>query len=180
MFFRGSCLLVAAFATEVPPLIAEHLASTNETAGSFVQTKTLPSGRRFVSSGTFRIRPGVDFEWAVHDPFETCFYATQERYIYTNEDERVERPLAELPNFARFDQAAAGDYSLFFEVFDALYKEEGGRFYVRARPKRAELKDFLKQVDAEGVPGEWSLTATFPDSTTFTIEVKTDAKEEQK
>lgn len=172
MFVWNACLLIASFVTEVPPLIAEKLASTNETAGVFTQTKTMPDGRRFVSEGTFRIRPGRDFEWSVHEPFETSFFATPERYIYTNEDERVERKLEDLPHLARFDALAKGDFSPFFEMFDALYKEEGGKFYMRTKPKRRELKSFLKQVDAEGEREAWTLIATFPDGTTFKIEVK--------
>lgn len=176
MFLGCAILLMTGFLSEVPPMVAERLNSTNETQGTFVQTKTMPDGRRFKSKGTYRIRPGKDFEWAVHEPFETCFYSTQEKYVYTNEDERVERALKDLPNFARLSEAATGDYQGFFAAFDALYKEEDGKFFVKAKPKVKELKRFLSRVDAEGEPQDWELTATFPDGTTFKIELKEDGQ----
>lgn len=172
MFLGCIGLLMAGFVTAVPETIAARLNLTNETSGVFTQTKTMPDGRTFKSSGTYRIRPGTDFEWAVHEPFETCFYATTEKYIYTNEDEKVERDLKDMPQFSRFDRVAAGDYAMFFEAFNALYKEEDGRFFVKAKPKARELKRFLEKVEAEGTEEKWELLATFPDGTTFKIEVE--------
>ncbi len=179
MFFGCVVLLTAGFMAEVPPAIEARLNSTNETAGTFVQTKTMPDGKKWVSRGTYRIRPGKDFEWAVHEPFETCFFATPSDYVYTNEDERVERELKDLPYFSRLNKVASGDYTMFFDAFDALYKEEGGRFFMKAKPKAKELKRFLERVDAEGDfvgAKEWELTATFPDGTTFKIELKEDGR----
>ena len=172
MLFGCVGILMAGFVTAVPETIAARLNLTNETAGVFTQTKTMTDGRQLVSTGTYRIRPGKDFEWSVHEPFETCFYATPEKYTYTNEDETVERELKDMPQFSRFDKVAAGDYSMFFEAFDALYKEEDGRFFVKAKPKARELKRFLDKVEAEGTPEKWKLTATFPDGTAFKIEVE--------
>ena len=175
MLIGCACLLIAAgFMSDVPPALSARLDRTNETAGVFTQTKTMPGGQTFVSRGTFRIRPGRDFEWAVHDPFESCFLTSQDRYVYTNEDERVERELKDLPYFSRLGAVAAGDYSMFFDAFDALYKEEGGRFYVKAKPKVRELKAVLRQVEAEGGDGDFSLVATFPDGTTFKIDIQED------
>ena len=176
MLVGCALLLTAGFVTAVPPAIEKKLNATNETAGTFVQTKTMADGRELQSRGTYRIRPGKDFEWAVHEPFETCFWSNQEKYVYTNEDERVERKLEDLPHFAQLGQVATGDYSRFFEAFDALYKEEDGKFFVKAKPKVRELKRFLSQVEAEGTGEAWELKATFPDGTTFKIELKEDGR----
>lgn len=177
MLVGCACLLVAAgFISEVPPALATRLVCTNETTGVFTQTKTMPDKRQFVSRGTFRIRPGRDFEWAVKEPFETCFYSTSQKYVYTNEDERVERELAELPYFSRLGAVMAGDYSLFFSTFDALYKEEDGRFFVKAKPKVRELKAVLRQVEVEGGESGFAIISTFPDGTAFRIDIEEDGK----
>ncbi len=174
MFVWNACLLIAAagFATEVPESIRAKLTSTNETSGVFVQTKTTPDGREYVTRGEYRIRPGVDFTWRTLEPFETCFSASREKYVYSNEDESVERNLADLPGFSRFDALGEGDFSAFFGAFDSLYAEEGGKFYVRSRPKVAELKRVLSRVDAEGVLTNWTLRAELADKTVFSIKFR--------
>lgn len=170
-------LIAASFTTEIPPLIAAKLAATNEISGSFVQTKVSPptataSGRKYVSKGTYRIRPGVDFEWKTREPFETTFYATPTNYVYANEDETVRKALKDLPGFDRIPEGrpplemAKG----FFDAFDALYKEEGGRFFVKAKPKVRDLKRALDRVEAEGTTTNWTLRAIFPNGIAFTIE----------
>ena len=171
MFVWNACLLIAAagFATEVPEPIRAKLTSTNETCGAFVQTKTAADGRSYVTKGTYRIRPGVDFAWRTLEPFETCFTATVDICVYSNEDETVVRKLSDLPGFSRFEGAGSGDFSAFFKAFDALYAEDGGKFYVRAKPKTAELRRVLNRVDAEGTVASWTLRAELADKTVFTV-----------
>ena len=151
MFVWNACLLIAAagFLSEVPDPIRAKLMSTNETYGVFVQTKTATDGKSYVTKGTYCIRPGVDFTWRTLEPFETCFTASTTNYVYSNEDETVVRKLSDLPGFSRFEGVGNGDFSAFFKAFDALYAEEAGKFYVRAKPKTAELKRVLSRVDAE-------------------------------
>ena len=57
MLVRNACVLIAAaaFVTEVPEPFRSRLASTNETSGAFVQTKTTADGRKFVTKGEYRI-----------------------------------------------------------------------------------------------------------------------------
>ena len=174
MFIWNSCILIAAagFITEVPESIRAKIASTNETCGTFVQTKTTPDGNAYVTKGDYRIRPGTDFTWRTLEPFETCFHATLEKYSYSNEDEVVSRPIKDLPGFSRFGDLGNGDFSMFFKTFDSLYAEENGKFYIRSRPKTSELKRFLERVDAEGTVTNWTLRAVFPDNTVFSIEFR--------
>ena len=164
-------LLMASLAiADVPPAIAAKLTATNETHGTFVQTKRLPTGEAYVSRGTYCIRPQVDFTWRTAEPFETLFWADQSIYVYSNEDERVEKPLADLPGFARFAAAGRGDCAEFFQAFDVLYKEDdGATFHVLAKPKDARLKKALARIDADGVVTNWTLRATFPTGVTFEI-----------
>lgn len=180
MFFGCLGLLIAAaFTTEIPPLLKAKLAATNEVMGSFVQTKVTPptagaSGRKYISKGTYRIRPGVDFTWQTRAPFKTTFYATPTNYVYANEDETVRKALRDLPGF---DRVPAGRPPLemakgFFDAFDALYKEEGERFFVKAKPKVRDLKRALERVEAEGTASDWRLRAVFPNGTVFVIEFK--------
>jgi len=170
----NACILIAAagFVTEVPEPIRARLASTNETSGAFVQTKTSADGKSYVTKGTYRIRPGVDFTWRTLEPFETCFTATTTEYVYSNEDETVVRKLSDLPGFSRFEGVGKGDFSAFFKAFDALYAEDDGKFYVRARPKVGELKRVLRRVDAEGSATNLTLRAELADSTVFAVEIR--------
>lgn len=173
MFVWNACLLIAAaFVTEVPEPIRAKLSSTNETSGAFVQTKTAADGRSYVTKGTYRIRPGVDFTWRTLEPFETCFTATTTDCVYSNEDETVARKLSDLPGFSRFKGAGKGDYSAFFKAFDAMYAEEGGKFYVRAKPKVSDLKRVLVRVDAEGTLTNWTLRAELADKTVFAVDLR--------
>ena len=174
MLVRNACLLIAAagFLTEVPEPIRAKLASTNEVRGAFTQTKTAADGKSYVTKGTYEIRPGRDFTWRTLEPFETCFTSTQAKYVYSNEDETVSRPLADLPGFSRFEGFGKGDFSAFFKAFDALYAEEGEKFYVRAKPKVSELKRVLVRVDAEGVLTNWTLRAELADKTIFSVELR--------
>lgn len=167
----GILMLAAGFVTEVPPLIAAKLAVTNETRGTFVQTKTDVSGRAYRTTGTYRIRPGVDFEWRTCEPFETRFYATPTNYVYSNEDETVTRRLSELPQADRFAALGTGDVRVFFKAFDALYKEESGRFFVKAKPKAKDLQRVLKRIDAEGSATNWTLTATFANGASIRLDL---------
>lgn len=173
MFVGYACVLIASgFLTEVPATLRAVLAPTNEVSGAFVQTKTTAGGapRTYVTKGTYRVRPGVDFTWRTLEPFESCFTATATDYVYSNEDERVARRLSDLPGFSRFAGVGAGDFSPFFRAFDALYAEEGGgRFCIRAKPKVADLKRVLAKVDAEGVATNWTLRAELADRTVFTV-----------
>ena len=176
------CLAVliaaAGFQTEVPPLLKAKLTAAEEVRGSFVQTKTSPDGRRYVSRGVYTLRPNVDFEWRTLDPFETRFYATVTNYVYSNEDETVEKPLEKMPGYERFVAAAKGDYSGFFDAFDAKYLEENGKFFVLAKPRDSRLKKVLERVEAEGTVDAFTVRATFPDKTVFEIAVKDDKSAE--
>lgn len=163
--------LAAAFVTDVPPLVRDRLAATNETHGTFVQTKRLATGEEFVSGGTWRIRPGIDFEWRITEPFDALFWADQTKYIYSNEDEKVEKPLEELTGFEHFRDVENGDFSAFFKAFNALYKENEDGFHVLAKPRDARLARFLSRVDADGSPSNWLFRATFPDATTFEVKI---------
>jgi len=174
LFWASVVLTAAGFATEVPETIRAKLAATNEVTGRFVQTKVDGSGREYVMRGSYRIRPGVDFTWRTEDPFETVFTATQSCYSYSNEDCVVSRALSDLPGAGRFAAASAGDVSAFFKAFDALYKEEGGKFYVKAKPKVGELSSVLERVDAEGTVSNWTLSATFPNRTRIAISFRDD------
>lgn len=172
MLFGCLGLLIAAgFVSDVPPLLESKLSTTNETRGAFVQTK-IDGARTYEMHGTYRIRPGVDFEWATTEPFETRFYATPTNYVYSNEDESVARLLKEMPGSEHFAAISRGDPKLFFEAFDALYKEENGRFFVKAKPKVRDLKRVLERVEAEGTVTNWTLTATFPNGVKFKIDFK--------
>lgn len=173
MFFGcfGVLIVAAGFVSEVPPLLAGKLSTTNKTCGTFVQTK-IDKCRTYEMHGTYRIRPGVDFEWVTTDPFETRFYATPTNYVYSNEDESVTRLLKELPGSERFAAISRGDAKAFFEAFDALYKEENGCFFVKAKPKVRDLKRVLERVEAEGTVTNWTLTATFPNGVKFKLDFK--------
>lgn len=178
MFIGCACLLIANFLTEPPRAIVEHLSRTNETHGTFVQTKTLPAGEKFVSRGNFRIRPGKDFEWRVTDPFDSLFWTDRSKCVYSNEDERVERDLADLPQFSRLADVESGDFSAFFKAFDCLYKEDDPGngdvvFHVLAKPRESRLSKVLKKVEADGTLRLWTLKATFPDGTVFSIRFDT-------
>lgn len=168
----GVLMAAGAFATEVPPLVRDRLTATNETHGVFTQTKRLPTGEAFVSRGTWRIRPGRDFEWRITEPFDAVFWADRTRYVYSNEDEKVEKPLEELNGYEYFKDAQNGDFDDFFKVFDALYKEDGSGFHILAKPKDSRISRFLSRVEADGVPTNWLFRATFPDFTSFDIELK--------
>ena len=175
MCVGNACVLIAAlsgFVADVPPPLKARLASTNAVDGTFVQTKTAADGAKYVTRGTYEIRPGTSFTWRTTDPFETCFYATPTNYVYSNEDESVSRRISDLPGHSRFDGFIRGDFSAFFKAFDALYAEEGGRFYVRAKPKVAELRRHLRRVDVEGVATNWTLRAELVDGTSFSFEVR--------
>lgn len=172
MLFGCLGLLIAAgFVKDVPPLLEAKLTTTNETRGAFVQTK-IDGARTYETRGTYRIRPGDDFEWVTTEPFETRFYATPTNYVYSNEDERVARLLADLPGSERFAAISRGDPKAFFDAFDALYKEEDGRFFVKAKPKVRDLRRALERVEAEGTVTNWVLTATFPNGVKFKLEFK--------
>lgn len=172
MFVWNACFLIAAagFITEVPETIRAMLSPTNETSGTFVQTKTTPEGKAYVTKGEFRIRPGVDFTWKTVHPFETSFCATPTNYVYSNEDESVEKKLEDLPGFSRFEGIGKGDFTMFFKAFDSLYTEEDGKFYMRSRPKASDLKRVLSRIDVEGVSTNWTLRAELPDKTVFSIQ----------
>ena len=76
------------------------------------------------------------------------------------------------PAGVRFDGAIAGDFSGFFKAFDAMHAEEGGKFYLRAKPKVSELRRMIKQVDAEGVLTNWTFRAELTDRTVFSVEFR--------
>lgn len=173
MFFGclGVLIASAGFITEIPETLERKLTSTNEVCGTFVQTK-IDHERKYVTTGRYRIRPGVDFEWKTLEPFETTFYATKEEYVYSNEDESVRRKLKDMPNSDRFEAIGRGDYEQFFEAFDALYKEEDGRFFVKAKPKISDLKRVLERIDAEGTITNWTFEATFPNGVRLKLELR--------
>lgn len=175
----GCCTVVraaegsAGFIKEVPELLKARLLATNEFSGAFVQTKTNPDGQAFVSKGTYRVRPGVDFEWRTTDPFDTLFRTDRSTYCYSNEDECVTKPLKELKGFSHFSDVGEGDFSKFLATFDSLYKEDpNGVFHVLSKPTERHLVKFLSRVEADGTVSSWVLKATFPDKTTFKIEFK--------
>lgn len=169
MLFGCSGLLIAAaaFITEIPPQVRSALVCSEDTSGVFVQEKRMCgkdgvlSEKKFTTEGRYRIRPGVDFVWETEKPFKSRFYATTEKYVYSNEDETVERMLADLHVPIDAAALAKGDFSVFFEMFDVLYKEENGRFFLKAKPKPARLKSVLVWVEAEGVKGDWKLSVRF-------------------
>lgn len=172
MLFGCSLLLIAAgFLTEVPDLLRDTVAPKAETTGVFVQTKR-DQVRTYVTRGTYRLRPGEDFEWVTKEPFESRFYATKTNYVYSNEDETVEKALKDLRGGELFATLGEGDLGKLFETFDVLYKEEDGKFFLKAKPKERRLKRALAKVEAEGRPKEWTMTATFPNGVTFTLELK--------
>lgn len=166
-------LIAAGFLTEVPPLLEATIAPTNETTGAFVQTKR-DHGRVYVSRGTYRIRPGVGFEWKTSEPFETTFIATESEYTYSNEDETVTKAISEIRGGELFEAISKRDLSNLFTTFDTLYKEEDGKFFLKAKPKVRSLKRALAQVEAEGCVTNWMMKATFPNGVTFEIELKDD------
>lgn len=170
----GFLIAAATFATEVPPLVRDRLTMTNETHGTFTQTKRLPTGEEFVSRGLWRIRPGIDFEWRITEPFDAVFWADQTKYIYSNEDEKVEKPLKDLMGYENIKDAQNGDFDAFFKAFDALYKEDDTGFHVLAKPRDSRLARFLSRVEADGSPTNWLLRATFPSLTTFDIHITSD------
>ena len=171
----GVLIASAGFVTEVPPSLAARLAPTGETSGTFVQVKRLPDGKAFESRGAYRIRPGVDFSWRTQEPFEALFLATRTEYVYSNEDECVTKPLKDLKGFSHFSEVGAGDFSRFFQTFDARYKEEpDGVFHVLAKPTERHLVKFLSRVEADGVVSNWVLKATFPDKTVFEVRFRDD------
>lgn len=168
----GVLIAATAFVTEVPTLVRERLCATNETHGTFTQTKRLATGEEFESSGFWRIRPGVDFEWRIAEPFDAVFWADQEKYIYSNEDEKVEKPLEELAGYEHFKGAQNGDFDVFFKAFDSLYKEDADGFHVLAKPRDSRLSRFLTRVEADGVVTNWLFRATFPDDTVFEVRIR--------
>ena len=164
-----------AVVSEVPEALRARLMPTNEVVGTF-ETRKRPggTGALLVTRGDFRIRPGADFAWRTREPFETLFWTSRERYVYSNEDERVERPLADLPQASRFAALAAGDFSSALKAFEVRYgAEPGGRFRLAAKPKARELKGRLETVDAEGDPTNLTVRAIFPDRTEFEVELRT-------
>ena len=94
MLLWNTCLLIAA-------VTSSWLLPTNEVSGVFTQTRTADS-REYVSHGTYHLIPGKSFEWVTHDPFETYFFSDRVKYIYTNEDEVVEKKLEDLPMGSMF------------------------------------------------------------------------------
>ena len=172
----GLLIAAAGFLAEVPEELRLKLQPTNEVRGVFVQTKSVRDAagttRDYVTKGTYRLRPGVDFTWRTVEPFETCFCSTPTNYVYSNEDETVTRKLSELPGFSHFAGFAKGDFSAFFKAFDAISARENGRLYVRAKPKLAELKRVLTRVDLEGATSNWVMHAEFADKTRFSVELK--------
>lgn len=167
-------MVATGFLVEAPAAIRAKVMATNEVHGTFVQRKTTAEGTAYVTKGTYAIRPGVDFTWKTREPFETTFYATPTNYVYSNEDEAVTKPLSALPGFAKLPAVDRGDFSPFFEAFDALYKEEGGKFFLLAKPKVTDLKRALVRVEAEGVLTNWTLRAVFPNQTVFVIDFADD------
>ena len=160
------------FVKDVPELLKAKLLATNEFSGVFVQTKTDPDGRSFVSRGTYRVRPGIDFEWRTTDPFDSLFLSNQKTYVYSNEDERIEKPLKDLKGFSHFSDIREGDFARFLQAFDSLYKEDAdGTFHVLSKPTERHLVKFLSRVEADGSISNWVLKATFPNNTVFKVEL---------
>ena len=176
MFVGFACVLIAAsqgFLTHMPPTFKAHFASTNESSGVFTQKKVLSGTENvFVSSGTWRIRPGKDFVWRITEPFDSVFIATPEKYVYSNEDEVVKRNLDDLQGFSRIAKIAQGDFAAFFDAFDAMYKEEdSGVFHMLAKPRERRLKKALERVDLDGNLDDWVLRAVFTSGDKFEIHV---------
>ena len=155
---------------EVPSALVAKFAPTNEVSGAFVQRKTVQEDGKetvYVTKGTYRLRPGKDFTWRTVEPFETCFYATPTNYVYSNEDERVSRPLRELPGYSHFAPVFQGDFSVALKAFKALYAEQDGRHYLRARPDSSRLAKHLERIDLEGAGKRWKAVATLPNRIRF-------------
>lgn len=176
MFFGCVGVLIAAsgFLTRVPPELSARLVPTNETSGTFVQVKRLPSGKAFESKGVFRVRPGVDLTWRTQEPFESLFVATQAEYVYSNEDEVVTKPLKDLPGYQGLVAARKGDFSMFILAFDTLYKAEGDEFHLLSKPKLPQLKRRLERVEIDGDATNFTMKATLPSKTTLTVTVRDD------
>lgn len=164
---------LADFIKEPPEIVRRHFSRTKPFSGCFIQNKTNPDGRSFISHGVWRIDPGHDFEWRITEPFDSLFRADMVKYSYSNEDEVVEKPLDELPYLSSFLgklERESVPYDDFFRAFDTLYKEEeNGVFHLLAKPRDARLAKFLSRVEADGVATNWTLKAVFPDKTTFAI-----------
>ena len=109
MLFGCSGLLIAAaaFITEIPPQVRSALVCSEDTSGVFVQEKRMCgkdgvlSEKKFTTEGRYRIRPGVDFVWETEKPFKSRFYATTEKYVYS--DEQLQAYLRELGEGAKPD-----------------------------------------------------------------------------
>lgn len=171
LFGCAGILIAAGFLTEMPPLLESAIAPTNETSGIFVMTKS-DHGREYVSTGTYRIRPKVDFEWKTLEPFESVFYSTPTNYVYSNEDEVIVRDLSDLRGGEILADLESGDTSKIFATFDILYKEEDNRFFLKAKPKIRQLKRALERVEAEGTITNWMLSVTFPNGVNIKIDLK--------
>ena len=169
----GFLMSASAFVSDVPPVIRQRLSATNETSGVFTQTKRLPTGEEFVSGGLWKVWPGIDFEWRITDPFDALFRADQTKYIYSNEDEIVEKPLSELPAFEHFKDFNNADFDAFFDAFDALYKEDADGFHILAKPRDKRISRFLTRFDADGFPTNWTLRAYFRDNSSFSVNIRT-------
>lgn len=179
MFFGYLGVLIAAtgFITEIPKELEPILSPNAEVRGTFTQTKRTAEGAKYVMTGEYRIRPQVDFMWKTLEPFETEFFATKEEYRYSNEDEEVKKKLKDMPNAKLFDALRTGDTSVFFELFDTLYKvEENGVFHFLSKPKTRDLKRALSRVEGDGTSDNWILKIEFPNKTVFEIEFKNDER----
>lgn len=163
----GVLIAASGFLQEIPESLRQRLAPTNEVAGVFVQTKTLASGEKFVSSGCYRLRPRVDFEWRYTEPFEARFLATDDKYEYSNEDETISRPLRQLPGFSNFAELRDGNFAGLMEAFESKYKEENGRHFLLSMPRAARLRKFLERIELEIDSTNIEIKATFKDKTTF-------------
>lgn len=168
----GVLMLAAGFISEMPENLRLKLEPTNEVSGVFTTQKRTPAGKTFETKGTYRLRPGRDFEWRTNEPFDSLFISTPEKYIYSNEDEVVERALDDLPGSDRFAALAQFGSNGFLKVFDALYKEESGKCYLKAKPKQSDLKRFLERIEAEGAGKDWQFKATFMNRIEFTTTLK--------
>ena len=183
--YAGVLIAAASLGSSEPVKVTPEFARTNEflrairypdspIAGTFVQRKHLATGEDFVSSGVFSVDPGKTFEWRILEPFDSLFHATKEKYVYSNEDECVEKALSELRGYSQIasvlEAEDAGD--ALSDAYEAMYTEEGGVSHVLARPRDSRMKRVLSRVEIDGTWSNLVFLATFPDRSTFEIKVK--------
>ena len=113
------------------------------------------STRTLVSSGTVECRRNRGIVWRVREPFESSVEMTTNAMIFTDEDGRRVKPLAELPHYEDFRLATEAFAAGNTNAFDgALAVEEenfaDGGWKVRFTPTIAAMRQLVKSVEVTG------------------------------